>query len=203
VLLGPFVLVAVIAAMTAFGMYGPLPFALFPLLQAFLGGQELPGRAVRPEDEPELAELVRRAAERLGFRALLLVRVVAMPQAALGPARVSGVRVFVLLVGLPLLRALTAGQLAAVVAHEPAHEQPGDRRTEWLLRARARIAGRPAGGRRHGGGVPGDRGLPGRAGVHVRVRSRPGERHHGRRGRRGRHRRRRGRPGALEGRPGP
>lgn len=100
-------------------------------------GARLPGRVVRPGEEPELTELVRDVAERLGFRSPLLVRVVPVPQAALGPAKVSGVRAFALVLGLPLLRGLSAAQLAAVVAHELAHEQHvSDRRRARLAASR-------------------------------------------------------------------
>jgi hypothetical protein len=82
-------------------------------------------------------------AERLGFRSPLLVRLVPVPQAALGPARVSGVRAFALVLGLPLLRRLSAAQLAAVVAHELAHEQHvSDRRRAWLAASRETLADR-------------------------------------------------------------
>lgn len=104
------------------------------------GRAPLPGRAVRPGDQPELTALVKDVAERIGFRAPLLVRIVPEPNAALGPARVSGVRSHVLLLGLPLLRTMTSAQLTAVVAHELAHEREvGDRRTVWLTRARAAL----------------------------------------------------------------
>ncbi|MGW0949366.1 hypothetical protein ACWD4O_43510 [Streptomyces sp. NPDC002623] len=103
----------------------------------------LPGRAVRPEDEPELAELVRDVAERLGFREPLLVRIVPVVQASLGRTRVSGVRTHVLLLGLPLLRNLTEAQLASVIAHELAHEKHlGDRRHRLLRFGRAVLAER-------------------------------------------------------------
>ncbi|MFD9393450.1 M48 family metalloprotease [Streptomyces sp. NPDC060000] len=103
----------------------------------------LPGRAVRPGDEPELAALVRDVAERLGFREPLLVRIVPGVQASLGRAKVAGVRTHILLLGLPLLRNLTEAQLASVIAHELAHERHvGDRRATLLRFARARLADR-------------------------------------------------------------
>ncbi|MFI5795406.1 hypothetical protein [Streptomyces sp. NPDC051677] len=103
----------------------------------------LPGRAVRPGDEPELAGLVRDVAERLGFREPLLVRIVPGVQAALGRAKVGGVHTRVLLLGLPLLRNLTEAQLASVIAHELAHErQMGDRRSGLLRYSRAVLAER-------------------------------------------------------------
>ncbi|QJT03544.1 hypothetical protein G9272_27370 [Streptomyces asoensis] len=103
----------------------------------------LPGRAVRPADEPELAALVQDVAERLGFRRPLLVRIVPGVRASLGRARVSGVRTHVLLLGLPLLRTLTEAQLASVIAHELAHEQQVSSPRATLLRySRAQAAER-------------------------------------------------------------
>ncbi|MFC4503105.1 MULTISPECIES: M48 family metalloprotease [Streptomyces] len=103
----------------------------------------LPGRAVNPDDEPELAALVRDVADRLGFREPLLVRIVPVVQASLGRVRVSGVRSHVLLLGLPLLRTLTETELASVVAHELAHERHvSSRRAAFLRYARARLAHR-------------------------------------------------------------
>ncbi|MBI1759026.1 MAG: M48 family metalloprotease [Actinobacteria bacterium] len=100
----------------------------------------LPGRAVRAVDEPELARLVRDVAERLGFRAPLLVRVVPVPDAALVPTRIAGTRAFALLLGWPLLRRLTAAQLAAVVAHELSHQRHlADRRESWLRAVRGSL----------------------------------------------------------------
>jgi Zn-dependent protease with chaperone function len=128
------------------GLWGLLvPVVLFGLLGAVMagraGGGRLPGMAVRPADQPELTGLVKDVAERLGFRAPLLVRVVPTVEASLGVARVSGVRTFALVLGLPLLRRLSAAQLAAVVAHELAHEQhASDRRRAWLAGSRQSLA---------------------------------------------------------------
>ncbi|MDN3024600.1 M48 family metallopeptidase [Streptomyces sp. S.PB5] len=116
------------------------PFAVLTtlaVLGAIAARRRLPGRAVRPHDEPELAALVQDVAERLGFRAPLLVRIVPDVQASLSRARVSGVRAYVLVLGLPVLRTLSADQLAALVAHELTHARHvGHRRTAWLLMAR-------------------------------------------------------------------
>ncbi|MFI7411148.1 hypothetical protein ACIBU0_21045 [Streptomyces sp. NPDC049627] len=113
------------------------------LLRSHLERGRLPGRAVRPGDEPELAALVRDVAERLGFREPLLVRVVPEVQASLGPTKTAGVRAYTLLLGLPLLRGLSEAQLASVVAHELAHEQHvRDRRTAALGFARHALADR-------------------------------------------------------------
>ncbi|MGW2821700.1 M48 family metalloprotease [Streptomyces sp. NPDC001443] len=111
--------------------------------RGFIGRDRLPGRAVRPEDEPELVALVQDVAERVGFREPLLVRIVPDVDASMGPAKVGGVRTYVLLLGLPLLRMLTDAQLASVVAHELAHvHHARDRRTNALRFARACLADR-------------------------------------------------------------
>ncbi|MFF9275143.1 M48 family metalloprotease [Streptomyces griseosporeus] len=116
-----------------------------PVLAAF-GRRPLPGRALRPADEPELAALVRDVADRVGLRRPLLVRVVPDVQASLGPARVDGTPSYVLLLGLPLLRTLTEAELASVVAHELAHEQQARARgTAVLGFARELLAERLAG----------------------------------------------------------
>ncbi|MEU6377600.1 M48 family metallopeptidase [Streptomyces sp. NPDC046909] len=118
----------------------PLTLTLLSILGAVVARRRLPGQAIRPRDEPELAALVQDVAERLGFRAPLLVRVVPDVQASLSRSTVSGIRAYVLVLGLPVLRTLTADQLAAVVAHELAHEQHvGHRRTSWLLLARSAL----------------------------------------------------------------
>ncbi|WP_329335748.1 M48 family metallopeptidase [Streptomyces sp. NBC_00663] len=135
------VLVALFVAVSAWGEQSdammPVVFLLIAVFGAAAASRRLPGRAVRPPDEPQLAALVQDVAERLGFREPLLVRVVPDVHAALHRAKVSGIRAYVLVLGLPLLRALTADQLAAVVAHELAHEQHvSHRRTAWLLRSR-------------------------------------------------------------------
>ena len=140
------------ALMAGVVMWGPLWAVLGPpvliaagLVRNALERGRLPGRAVRPGDEPELAALVRDVAERLGFRAPLMVRIVPEVQASLGPTKVAGVRAYALLLGLPLLRALSEAQLASVVAHELAHEQHvRDRRTAALGFARHALADRLA-----------------------------------------------------------
>ncbi|MER5599501.1 M48 family metalloprotease [Streptomyces sp. NPDC002265] len=111
--------------------------------RGFMGRDRLPGRAVRPEDEPELVALVQDVAERVGFREPLLVRIVPDVDASMGPAKVGGVRTYVLLLGLPLLRMLTDAQLASVVAHELAHvHHARDRRMSALRFARGCLAER-------------------------------------------------------------
>ncbi|MEU2615716.1 M48 family metalloprotease [Micromonospora sp. NPDC007271] len=114
-----------------------LPVLVVTAIAAATHRPRFPGHPIRPADEPELAALVRQVAERLGFRAPLLVRVTPQPDAGTVLARASGARTCVLLLGLPLLRRLTAAELAAVVAHEIAHQQRNrDRRTSLLLGAR-------------------------------------------------------------------
>ncbi|MFI2431197.1 M48 family metallopeptidase [Streptomyces sp. NPDC018693] len=121
-------------------VFGVIALTVLGIVQGAVGGGPLPGRAVRPGDEPELAALVREAAERLGFRAPLLVRIVPEPDAAVARVRVRGVRTYVMVLGLPLLRHLTEAQLASVIAHELAHEQHvRSRRTDWLAGARATL----------------------------------------------------------------
>ncbi|MFB7332477.1 M48 family metalloprotease [Streptomyces adustus] len=111
--------------------------------RGFMSGDQPPGRAVRPEDEPELVALVQDVAERVGFREPLLVRIVPDVDASMGPVKVGGVRTYVLLLGLPLLRMLTDAQLASVVAHELAHvHHARDRRMSALRFARACLADR-------------------------------------------------------------
>ncbi|MHC5902905.1 M48 family metalloprotease [Streptomyces sp. S6] len=104
------------------------------VVEAVRGPTEFPGRAVRPDDEPELAALVRTVARRLAFEGPLLVRIAPDPTAALTRLRVRGVRTYVLLLGLPLLRTLTEAQLAAVVAHELAHRRHSRHPRETALR---------------------------------------------------------------------
>ncbi|MFD9001282.1 M48 family metalloprotease [Streptomyces sp. NPDC059582] len=107
------------------------------------GRDRIPGRAVRPKDEPELCALVRDVAERAGFQEPLLVQVVPDADASLGRVRAGGVRAYALVLGLPLLRALTAAELASVIAHELGHERHiRDRRTHLLQLARGALTAR-------------------------------------------------------------
>ncbi len=125
---------------------GPLALLGAGIVRGAAERRRLPGRAVRPADEPELTGLVGGVAERLGFREPLLVRVVPEVQASLGRVKTDGVRCRVLVLGLPLLRALTEAQLAAVVAHELAHENHvRDRRAASLLFSRSVLADRLVG----------------------------------------------------------
>ena len=81
----------------------------------------LPGREVVPEAEPDLAELVDRVAEAVGFGQRVVVRIVPEPTASLARPRVAGSRTYVLVLGWPFLRLLARAELEAVVAHELAH----------------------------------------------------------------------------------
>ncbi|WP_432155932.1 MULTISPECIES: M48 family metalloprotease [unclassified Streptomyces] len=124
-------------------LFGPVALVVLALARGTAEDGHLPGRAVRPDEEPELAALVREIADRLAFREPLLVRIVPDPDAAVARLRVRGVRTYVMVLGLPLLRGLTEAQLASVIAHELAHEQHvRDRRTDWLGRSRALLDAR-------------------------------------------------------------
>jgi Zn-dependent protease with chaperone function len=118
----------------------PIAIIVINLFSAATRKRDLPGRALRPADEPELTLLVRQVAERLDFRAPLLVRVVPTPDAALLSGKVSGVQAFTLILGWPLLRYFSAARLAAVVAHELSHKRHISRRASFLLSARESVA---------------------------------------------------------------
>lgn len=122
---------------------GPVGTVMARLVGAVTGRDAIPGRPLRPKDEPELCALVRDVAERAGFRERLLVQVVPDVDASLGRVRVAGVRTYVLLLGLPLLRALTEAELASVIAHELGHERHiRDRRTNLIQLARGVLTDR-------------------------------------------------------------
>ncbi|MEU3344823.1 M48 family metallopeptidase [Streptomyces sp. NPDC006700] len=144
-LIGFFLLIA--AGGLVWGVWQMIALPLLWLLPAVYTRavlpEALPGRAVRPEEEPELAALVRDMAERTGFGAPLLVRILPEPAVLTGRVRIAGGHAYALLIGLPLIRSLSATQLAAVIAHELAHERHfDDRRTRALLAARAAVAER-------------------------------------------------------------
>jgi Zn-dependent protease with chaperone function len=100
-----------------------LPLALVGIgVAATLAGRRgLPGREVAPEAEPELAQLVGRVAQAVGFCQRVVLRVVPEPTAALARPRIAGTRTYVLVLGWPYLRLLARVELEAVVAHELAH----------------------------------------------------------------------------------
>jgi Zn-dependent protease with chaperone function len=128
-----------------FGDWGLLaPFiawTTFAVLGAVTNRGELPGRPLRALSEPALGDLVRRVADVLHFQFPMTVRVIPVPDAALLPTRVSGMRAYALLLGLPFLQQLTAPQLAAVIAHELSHEQHiADRRSTQMMRARSGLS---------------------------------------------------------------
>ncbi len=122
-----------------------LPVAAWSVAEWWRAGHSpvVGGRLLRPADEPELAALVDRVAERVGFTAALVVRTIPVPEAALASTRVGPHRGVVLALGWPLLRLLPQDELAAVIAHELAHHtHTRDRRTRWLLSGRAAVAER-------------------------------------------------------------
>lgn len=139
--LGVLTSAAAVAAVVRFAVWEfavpPSAWLLFAVVGARLRTPPVPGRPVRPVDEPELAALVKDVAEQIGFRAPISLRM--LPTVDAGLARVpwrSG-HAFALLLGWPLLRGLTAHELRAVVAHELAHEQhTADAATARLLAAR-------------------------------------------------------------------
>jgi Zn-dependent protease with chaperone function len=102
----------------------------------------LPGRALPPEAEPDLAELVDAVAQAVGFgRRRVLVRVVPEPTASLARPRVAGARTYVLVLGWPFLWLLARAELEAVVAHELAHRVELDSAAfRALSRSRQRLA---------------------------------------------------------------
>ncbi len=111
----------------------------------------LPGREVVPAAEPDLAELVDRAAEAVGFDQRVVVRVVPEPTASLARPRVGGTRTYVLVLGWPFLRMLARAELEAVVAHELAHRVE---LTSVAFRALSRSRERLADGLEHRPRVP-------------------------------------------------
>ncbi|MFB7575235.1 M48 family metallopeptidase [Streptomyces sp. NPDC056165] len=143
-LLAPTLLVAAVGVAWGVWQMAVLPVLwLLPALREVITPDVLPGRAVRPDDQPELAALVRDLAERTGFDGPLLVRILPEPAVLTCRVRAAGGHGYALLLGLPLVRALSAEQLAAVIAHELAHRRHfDDRRTRALLAARGALAER-------------------------------------------------------------
>lgn len=121
-------------------LIGVAPFIgmLLDLLVPILRRARPPGRELRPDDEPDLAILIRRAAERMDFDTPLAVRVLPTPIALVRPG--FGGRPPTLLLGWPLLRGLTTAQLTAIVAREIARHQLTDWYEEALASARALVA---------------------------------------------------------------
>lgn len=134
------VVVAGVGAAAAFGAWEflvpPIAWTLMGLLGAGLRSQSLPGRAIRPADEPELADLVRSVADELGFGAPISIRVAPVVDAALMRTRFRSGHAFALALGWPLLRALSKAELRAVIAHELAHEQHTADASARILAAR-------------------------------------------------------------------
>lgn len=102
---------------------------------------EEPGPRLDPSDQPELHALVREVAETTGQQSPDDVYLAADVNAGVtdtGGLFGSGRRV--LIVGLPLMDALTVGQLRAVLAHEFGHYYGGDTRLgPWFFRTRDAI----------------------------------------------------------------
>lgn len=116
----------------------PAVWLAFGLASVLLRRGRLPGRAVRPVDEPDLAGLVGSIAEALDVKAPLTIRVLPVVDASLAPTRLRGSSAYALLLGLPLLRHLDRTELSAVIAHELSHRQHTDDRPHlWLMAARA------------------------------------------------------------------
>jgi len=135
----------------AWGVAGVLVGAGSLALQgalAFLSGPRgLPGPALAPAAQPELAQLLREVAERVEHRAPFAVALIPVPDAFLARTRLDGARVDCLALGLPLLQHLTQAELAAVVAHELGHRAHlDDRRASAVLRARGALADAVAAG---------------------------------------------------------
>lgn len=145
VLAHPVLSVLVIAApLAAFAWHAweflvpPLAWMTFALVGKAVARPELPGVPVRPADEPELAEIVSRTAEQLGFRCPVAIRVVPVVDASLMATNLRGSPAFALLLGWPLLKHLDTAEVTAIVGHELAHQQHlDDRWTARLLRARS------------------------------------------------------------------
>jgi Zn-dependent protease with chaperone function len=87
------------------------------------------GRRLAPDDAPRLFEDIAALAQRAGVRGPDEVYLTALPEAAVtqtGGLRKEGARVLVL--GLPMLDALTVQELRAVICHELGHFAGGDTR---------------------------------------------------------------------------
>lgn len=120
---------------------GPLPFLVVAGLSPVLGVTPMPGIALDPQRQADLADVVRQTAKASGFGGILLVRIVPQPNAALAMTTVDRRRAAVLLIGWPLLTRLERAELAAVVAHELAHTRAlNDRGLTRLMAAYGSLA---------------------------------------------------------------
>jgi Zn-dependent protease with chaperone function len=138
--LGPLAAAVVVVAV-AVGWYPALGIPALWVL-SLVGGRSQPSAGVllRPRDHPELFALLGEVARRVGFDTPLVVRLVPVPDAGVVAVGSRRRRRCVLFLGWPYLRQLPARQLAAVLAHELAHELPGpDAATRWLLAARTAL----------------------------------------------------------------
>jgi hypothetical protein len=97
-----------------------------------------PGIPLRPEDAPMLFETSARLAKKLRMRPF--TRILLTPEGGAGVLELPrpwGGTISYLLIGLPLLEALSLGELEAVLAHELGHLRGGDSR---FTRATVRLA---------------------------------------------------------------
>ena len=144
----PFLVVGAIGASYAavmWGFEGVLGGLVFVALQSAAerarGPRGVPGPLATPASQPELAGLVRRVAESIGFAEPLVVSLVPGPDAGLGRTRIHGAPVVLLVLGLPLVLRLSEAELAAVVAHELGHRHHlDDRKASLVMRARQALA---------------------------------------------------------------
>lgn len=95
------------------------------------------GMTIRPDDEPELAAIVDRAARAHQIELPLIVRVTPEPTAYLGWERVEGKAAYALHLGWPFISLMSADELASVISHELSHSVDLDTRL-----SRARVAAR-------------------------------------------------------------
>ena len=124
----------------------PMAWTVFAMAGSVLDRSPLPGVAVRPAEEPQLARLVQEIAEGLHIRRALAVRVIPTVDAGVYDEKLRGQPASVIVLGWPLVKHLSADELRAVVAHELAHrDHLDDRRAMRLLSARSQVADSPPG----------------------------------------------------------
>ena len=149
VLAHPVLVAGALVTLAVGGLLDGLAGLLLPVAWVAVGGAAalarrpgLPGRALPPEAEPDLAELVDAVAEAVGFgRGRVVVRLVPEPTASLARPRIGGTRTYVLVLGWPFLRLLARPELEAVVAHELAHRVELDSTAfRAMSRSRQRLA---------------------------------------------------------------
>jgi len=114
VLAHPVLVAGALVTLAVGGLLDGLAGLLLPVAWVAVGGAAalarrpgLPGRALPPEAEPDLAELVDSVAEAVGFgRGRVVVRLVPEPTASLARPRIGGTRTYVHVLGGPFLRLL-------------------------------------------------------------------------------------------------